>query len=151
MTDTSRSRSLRIGVTGGRDFDSWHLVVHALSQMPEDAILVHGAASGADSLCAEWWDMQDRRAEPHPADWKAPCRPTCKNGHRRTRPDGSDYCPAEGHYRNQRMLDSGLDLLIAFPGGKGTADMVRRCQGAGVQIIDLRGTPTANNPEGATR
>lgn len=133
-------KPLRIAVTGGRDFDSWHLVVHTLRQMPEDAILVHGAASGADSQCAEWWDMQGRVCEPHPADWTAPCRPTCKDGHRRTRPDGSDYCPAEGPYRNQRMVDSGLDLLIAFPGGRGTADMVRRCQEAGVRVLDpLRG------------
>lgn len=128
---------LRIGVTGGRDYDSWHSVVHALRQMPENAVLVHGAASGADRLCAEWWDMQGRTAEPHPADWTAPCRPTCKNGHRRTRPDGSDYCPAEGNYRNQRMVDSGLDLLIAFPGGRGTADMVGRCKVAGVRVLEM--------------
>lgn len=133
----SRSKPLRIAVTGGRDYDNWDMVVHALRQMPDDAILVHGAASGADRLCAEWWDMQDRKAESHPADWTAECQATCQLGHRRTRPDGSDYCPAEGHYRNQRMVDSGLDLLIAFPGGRGTADMVRRCEAAGVEIIRM--------------
>jgi hypothetical protein len=150
VTGTGAYRSLRIAVTGGRNYDSWHMVAHALRQMPEDATLVHGAASGADRLCAKWWEMQDRTTEPHPADWTAACRPTCKDGHRRTRPDGSDYCPAEGHYRNQRMVDSGLDLLIAFPGGAGTADMVRRCKAAGVSIITMPGAPSDKGEEGAS-
>lgn len=128
--------SLRIAVTGGRDFASWTAVQHALRQLPTDAVLVHGAAPGADSLAAEWWgDIHQRACEPHPADWAGPCRDTCKPNHRRTRPDGSTYCPAAGVYRNQEMVDSGLDLLVAFPGGTGTADMRRRCEAAGVRVI----------------
>jgi len=86
------NRRLRVGVTGGRDYDNFHMVVHALRQMPEDAVLVHGAAKGADSVCAEWWvDIQGREAEPHPADWTAPCRDTCKPGHPRS-PVRSRWC-----------------------------------------------------------
>jgi len=33
------------------------------------------------------------------------------------------------------MLDSGINLLVAFPGGKGTADMIARCQKAGIPIL----------------
>lgn len=110
--------TLRIGVTGGRDFANWHLVTHVLRQMPADATLVHGGARGADSLCAEWWgDVQGRCVEPHAADW-------AKHG------------KGAGVVRNQEMVDSGLDLLVAFPGGKGTADMVARCQKAGVRVLD---------------
>lgn len=126
----------RIGVTGGRDFDDFNLVVHTLCQMPRDAVLVHGVASGADNLCAEWWaEIQEREVDPHPAAWDAPCRPSCKPGHRRPRRGGT-YCPAAGNYRNQEMVDSGLDLLIAFPGGSGTADMIRRARTAGVRVLD---------------
>lgn len=113
--------AMRIGVTGGRDFDGWHLVVHTLRQMPESAVLVHGAAPGADSLCAEWWDMQGRVVEAHPADWET-------------------HGKAAGPLRNQEMVDSGLDLLLVFPGGRGTADMRSRAEAAGVHILDvLRG------------
>lgn len=127
---------MRIGVTGGRDFAGHQLVMHALRQMPADAVLVHGAAPGADTLAAEWWgDIQGRPTDPHPADWPGPCRATCAPNHRRPRGDGT-YCPAAGVYRNQEMLDSGLDLLIAFPGGTGTADMVRRSRDAGVKVLD---------------
>lgn len=116
-------QATRIGVTGGRDFADFNLVVHALRQMPPDAVLVHGAARGADRLCAEWWgDIQERRVEAHPADWQR-------------------HGKAAGVLRNQEMLDSGLDLLVAFPGGRGTADMVRRAKAAGVPVLDaLRGS-----------
>lgn len=129
--------ALRIGVTGGRHFANFHLVVHTLRQMPADATLVHGACSGADSLAAEWWgDIQGRAVEPHPANWDGSCRTECTPGHRRTVLGVPDRCPAAGPYRNQEMVDSGLDLLIAFPGGHGTADMVRRAKAAGVRVLD---------------
>lgn len=32
---------------------------------------------------------------------------------------------------------AGLDLLLAFPGGRGTADMVRRCEKAGVEVVQV--------------
>jgi hypothetical protein len=46
------------------------------------------------------------------------------------------YGPAAGPIRNQRMLDWGPDLVVAFSGGKGTADMVRRARAAGVEVIE---------------
>ena len=40
-----------------------------------------------------------------------------------------------GPIRNQEMLDKGKpDLVIAFPGGKGTADMVGRALRTGVFV-----------------
>ena len=43
---------------------------------------------------------------------------------------------AAGPLRNQRMIDEGNpDVAIAFPGGRGTADMTRRCEAAGVPIV----------------
>ena len=40
--------------------------------------------------------------------------------------------------RNQRMLDEGKpDLVVAFPGGGGTKDMVRRAVKAGVPIHEV--------------
>ena len=43
-----------------------------------------------------------------------------------------------GPLRNQRMLDEGKpDLVVAFPGGGGTKDTVRRAVQAGVIIHDV--------------
>ena len=36
------------------------------------------------------------------------------------------------------MLDEGKpDLVIAFPGGRGTADMVRKANRAGVKVVEI--------------
>jgi hypothetical protein len=41
-----------------------------------------------------------------------------------------------GPIRNQRMLVEGKpDLVVAFPGGKGTAGMVTLARNAGVDVI----------------
>lgn len=105
----------RFLVTGGRDFQNPAMVRLALQAMPINATLVHGAARGADSLAAAQWEAWGGATEPFPADWD-------KHG------------KAAGPIRNQEMLQSGIDHLIAFPGGRGTADMVRRCERAGVPI-----------------
>jgi hypothetical protein len=37
-----------------------------------------------------------------------------------------------------QMLDEGKpDLVIAFPGGGGTADMMRRARAAGVEVLEV--------------
>lgn len=42
-------------------------------------------------------------------------------------PDWDNYGNAAGPIRNQQMIDEGNpDFAIAFPGGKGTADMLSR-------------------------
>lgn len=125
---------MRIGVTGGRGYRQIDRVERALVRYPLDAVLVHGAAPGADRLAALLWTGWGGKDEPHPADWSGPCKRTCRPGHRKQRPDGSDYCPAAGVYRNQEMVHSGLNLLVAFPGGTGTADMIRRARAGGIRV-----------------
>jgi hypothetical protein len=113
----------RIIICGGRDFADREWLYSSLDAIHERrgvAAVIHGAARGADKLSAEW--AQDRRvqAEPYPADWHN---------------DGK----AAGPKRNQRMLDMAApDGVVAFPGGRGTADMVSRAQRAGVPVLDLR-------------
>lgn len=46
--------------------------------------------------------------------------------------------PAAGPRRNQRMLAQSRPTLgMAFPGGRGTADMVRRMKAAGIRVIEV--------------
>jgi hypothetical protein len=112
----------RVGVTGGRDFNDADLLDATLSQhCAAGDILVHGNAVGADRDAALWFYDKGLPTEPHNADW-------------------GRFGKAAGPIRNQEMVDSGLDLLIAFSGGRGTADMVRRARAAGVVVVEARGT-----------
>jgi len=58
-----------------------------------------------------------------------------------------------GPIRNQRMLEEGQpDLIVAFPGGHGTADMVRRARQAGIEVhvFDETAASVAMRPRAAT-
>lgn len=115
---------MRVLVCGGRDFDDYNLVVRVLSSIqvtrePFD-VLIHGGASGADAAA----DVYARRhlipVLRFPADW-------------------GKHKKAAGPMRNTEMLRDGKpDLVVAFPGGRGTADMVNKAHGAGVEVFDAR-------------
>lgn len=130
----------RVIVTGGRDFANLGMVQQALAVVNPYAVIVHGAAPGADSLAAGVWKSWGRgeRVESHPAQWSAPCQDDCPPGHRRNRGRG-EYCPMAGPHRNQEMAELGADALLVFPGGSGTYDMVKRARAAGIPPI-LAGT-----------
>ena len=115
MTTTT----LRILVTGGRDFSDLELIWRTLYQFSGTEIaLAHGDCRGADRLCAWYAKRRGWKPVPFPADWP-------KLGKR------------AGLVRNQRMLDEFKpDLLVAFPGGNGPADMVARTRKAGVRIVE---------------
>lgn len=111
----------RIAVTGGRNFDDLRLVNWAFKEigLGYGDVLVHGACRGADTICARVAQLCGAEIEAHPADWK-------KHG------------KAAGPVRNREMLESGIDMLIAFPGGRGTFNAVMTARSIGVPVWDLR-------------
>ena len=90
------------------------------------SLIIHGAASGADALAKAWADRKMIPDDPYPADWY---------------PGGSRRLDkSAGPRRNSRMLAEGRpDIVIAFPGGTGTADMVAKARRAGVTVIEVSG------------
>lgn len=114
---------MRILVTGGRDFEDQALlesVLDSLQSMHHIEAVLHGDASGADRLAGQWAKSRNIAVEAYPADWKK-------------------FGRAAGPIRNQKMLDENPDILIAFPGGKGTADMVSRAKKAGLVVVVVEG------------
>jgi hypothetical protein len=133
---------MRIGVTGGRDFNDRAMVERSFDKyVTTDDIIIEGEALGADSLCRDVAQERGVTVEKHPANWGGPCAPECPPNHRRKNKIDShhggsnDYCPAAGPRRNREMLESGLDLLLAFPGGTGTQNMIDICKAAGVKGV----------------
>ena len=110
-------------ICGGRDFADQALMDKALAALilhPLDAVIIYGGARGADRMGARWGSDRGAKLDAYPADWKK-------------------YDRAAGPIRNQKMLDEGKPDVIAFPGGVGTADMVRRARKAGVVTIVVTG------------
>jgi hypothetical protein len=103
--------------------------------------LIHGGADGADEHANQWWKMIGHRAgctvHVEPALWWLDCDERCY--HRpRFRRNGDRYCPMQGHYRNQRMVDMGAARCYAFPlqDSRGTADCMKRAKNAGIEVVN---------------
>lgn len=113
---------MKVLVTGGRAYSNAERVNAVLDKLHAEAWIdkvIEGGANGADKLAYQW--CQSRRVECWhcPADWEA-------------------HGSFAGPMRNARMLAEGEpDLVIAFPGGRGTADMVRKARKAGVGVIEI--------------
>ena len=115
----------RVLICGGRDWNQREKTFTALDAHHESSpidIVIHGAARGADRLAGEWAKSRNIPVLAYPvtdADWR-------KHG------------KSAGHLRNQRMLVEGKPtLVIAFPGGRGTADMKRKATNARVPVKTL--------------
>lgn len=112
---------MRVLVCGGRDYTDKLALFYYLDQYgpPEITEVISGMAKGADSFAAEWAEKFGFTLHKFPANWK-------KHG------------KAAGLIRNQQMLDEGKpDAVIAFPGGTGTADMVRRAKKANIPVTEV--------------
>lgn len=113
---------MRVLVTGGRDFWEHRFVFENLDRLHAlhgFQLVIHGNARGVDRLAEEWAGSRGVMTEPHPADWKR-------------------FGRGAGVKRNQEMLNSQPDLVIAFPGGRGTADMIARAEKAGIPVVRLQ-------------
>jgi hypothetical protein len=105
----------RIIVCGGRKYrDSGRVYMVLEEYVGLNPTIVHGDYSGADRLADREACELGLAVEPHPADWS--------QGRK------------AGPLRNQEMIAAGADLVIAFAGGDGTADCVRRARKAGIPV-----------------
>jgi len=87
--------------------------------LPTDITIISGGATGVDSAAADFAAVNFCKLEVFPADWKQHGR-------------------SAGYIRNKQMLFEGKpDLVVAFPGGKGTAMMVDLANRAGIKVIDM--------------
>ena len=108
----------KVLVTGGRNYADKNVLYRELAKI-NPSVIVHGAARGADSLAGEYAREKGVQERAYPADWNT-------------------YGNRAGFLRNQQMLDTETpDLVIAFPGGKGTAGMVKIARTAGVDVIEV--------------
>jgi hypothetical protein len=114
---------LKLLVAGGRNYDDAARVDAELRRYIEPgdlrSIVITGAAAGADLLAASWCFKHGVHIAQVPALWYR-------------------YGSVAGPIRNRAMLLLVPDLLLAFPGGKGTANVIREAKEAGIAVTELR-------------
>jgi hypothetical protein len=114
---------MRVLVCGGRNYNDREAVfaeLHELAERHGWLTIIEGGANGADTLAREWARLCYHGLVTVPADWQL-------------------YGTRAGPIRNQNMLLwAKPDLVLAFPGGPGTADMVRRARVAGVEVREIK-------------
>jgi YspA, cpYpsA-related SLOG family len=114
---------VRVLVCGGRDGLDPDYVEKTLDRVlaargPFDR-LIHGDARGVDRTAGKW------ARDNHILEWEF-------------LPEWHRVEASDGQSRNQRMVGEGApDLVIAFPGGVGTANMVEVAKAAGVEVLEV--------------
>lgn len=107
-------------VTGGRDYADRERVAAELSALAPGLVL-HGAAKGADTLAESWARENGVHFASVPALWYSHLR-------------------GAGPKRNAVLVEMCRRLggtVLAFPGGNGTADCVRRAKAAGLTVREV--------------
>jgi hypothetical protein len=115
---------MKLLVCGGRDFDNYvHLarVLDALHGVKPVARVIHGGARGVDAMAGRWARARGIPCDVYPAEW-------------------DKFGKSAGMRRNADMLRNGQpDMVAAFPGGKGTRNMVELARKAGLAIMTVGG------------
>lgn len=100
----------RVLVCGGRGFTDTEFIYSTLDKLLKEhpiEVVIEGNALGADRIAGFWARKNGLINLKFPADW-------------------DKYKKAAGFIRNREMLDKGLpDLVVAFPGGRGTQNMIK--------------------------
>lgn len=101
-------------VCGGRDFNNEELIFSTLDNLAISCI-VHGGAGGADSIAGKWSIARSVPEIIVPAKW--------------------NMGKSAGVVRNGWMIKFiKIDHVVAFPGGRGTANMINISKKAGIRV-----------------
>ena len=101
-------------VCGGREYNNKDILFEVLDRVDPDDV-IEGGAHGADALACLWAVDRDRVHVQVNAEW-------------------SKHGKGAGPIRNSVMLGYNPDVVIAFPGGRGTANMIKQAKEAGVPV-----------------
>lgn len=110
---------MKVLVCGGRHYANWKLVSKTLTGLENVSLIINGCATGADALSYRWAIHNDTPVCQFPANWQF-------RGKR------------AGPMRNLEMLRFARpDLVVAFPGDRGTKHMVDAAKAAGVKVVEI--------------
>jgi hypothetical protein len=109
---------MKVLVCGGRDYNDWqrlHSTLLDLHRARPFTHVIHGDYRGADHMADRFALMYALQPVRCPANWNL-------------------LKKAAGPRRNRAMLGLVPDLVVAFPGGTGTADMASAAEEMGIEV-----------------
>lgn len=121
---------MRLLVCGGRDFIDvpllWRSLNHFCVQRSIPSLLIEGASDdvtgpyrGADYWARQWANATGIKVSTFHAKWREQGR-------------------AAGPIRNKRMIDEAYpQVVMAFPGNRGTANMIEQARAAEIEVIEI--------------
>lgn len=114
---------MKVLVAGGRDFSDSNFMFRFLGEFHTKtpiSLIIEGGARGADRLARKWAEQNKIPVVTFPADWPA-------------------YGAGAGPRRNLQMFREGQpDVVVAFPGERGTRNMIQQAKTFMCPVIDLR-------------
>lgn len=113
---------MRVLVCGGRDYTDSYRVAQVLDKLHDKmgiSKIIEGGARGADTCARHWAQRKGIPVDTYAADWEA-------------------HGTFAGPMRNSLMLKDGSpDFVVAFPGGRGTRDMIRKSRKEGLEVYEI--------------
>ena len=111
-------------ICGGRDFSDVEMFAHGMRSLIQirgglPRRVVQGGANGADAMGERWAKSHALESTTVNADWPK-------------------YGRSAGPIRNYAMLKIGIDLVVAFPGGRGTANMIIQANHYRVTVVEIK-------------
>lgn len=115
---------MKVLICGGRQYTKYQYFWDTMDRLHKEhkfTLVIDGACrTGADRLAGAWALKQQINSHRYPAKW-------------------IEHGMSAGPIRNAEMLTKEKpDLVIAFPGGPGTADMTRQAKELAFKVIEIK-------------
>jgi NADPH:quinone reductase-like Zn-dependent oxidoreductase len=125
-------KPMRILVCGGRHFEDAEKIHRELSRLHwrrPVTVLIHGSVSGVGIAAEAWARRIGIAVVRYPPNWEF-------------------FGKRAEALRNAFMIeDSRADLVLAFPGGRHTADLAARASDAGIAVLTIPAGEVDHGPE----
>lgn len=108
---------MKVLVCGGRRYQDRETLQRVLRSL-NISFIIEGGASGCDAMAREFAITNNIPHRTFLAAW-------------------GKWGRAAGPIRNQQMISEKPDLVVAFPGGNGTKDMINRAKDAGIAVKEI--------------
>lgn len=113
---------MKVLVCGGRAFDDQKFVFLTLNRLDREkpiTEIIEGGATGADTCARNWAKHYGVKCTTVKADW-------------------ASYGKSAGPIRNKLMADLHPNLVVAFKGGSGTANMIAVAKAKRIKVMEAK-------------